>query len=344
MGDQITNETIPVNTDETITGDSSTTSSTEVTNPEVIISRDDFKGLSKFIGKEDTKNNSVTATDTPSTPVVDAATGVSSTTEEAEQPAPAIDSPTSGDDTNDKVEDENQDPMESVPIKELTALRKGNMLQADYTRKTQELAEERKKFQQELDLFNQYKDLPVQDALSLWDSLAMDPIGTIRFLEEHYVEQGLTEPKDPEVLKIEKALLEEQQRNKILESQLQENTKVGNRVEFDQYMASLSAKYKDDGFDAEEVLKFCMEHEIPNPEIAFKAIQHERLVIKNQELTKQLEEKGKTAVSEYVKEKATEVSSFIPPVGTGNTSSGITVSKPKTFAEAKKAALARNFG
>lgn len=333
-------------TSDVATGDSGTTPvSTETMNlnpDEASVSRDDFKGLSKFI-KRDTENNSADGTATATTPTADSPSEVTVATEKAEPPVPATDGPTDGDGTAVKPEDTNQDPVETISSAELAELRKGAMLHADYTRKTQELAEERRKFQQDLEHAQGLKDSPVTEALDLWNSLSMDPIGTIRFLEQHYNEKGFNEPKDPEVLKIEQALAEEQKRNKELADQLQSKDVTESQAKFDQYMADLAMKYKDDGFDTTEVINFCIETGINNPEMAFKIMQHDKLVSKNKELEGQLKDSSKTAVTEYVKEKVTETATYTPPVGTGNTSSGVTVNKPKTFADAKKSALARNF-
>lgn len=333
-------------TSDVATGDSGTTpSSTEVMSGEsneVVISRDDFKGLSKFI-KRDTENNSADGTATATTPTADGSSEVTVATEEAGQSAPATSGPTDDDGIAVKPEDTNQDPMETISSAELAELRKGSMLHADYTRKTQELAEERKKFQQDLEHAQGLKDSPVTEALDLWNSLSMDPIGTIRFLEQHYNEKGFMEPKDPEVLKIEQALAEEQKRNKELADQLQNNNVAESQAKFDKYMTDLATKYKDDGFDTAEVINFCIESGINNPEAAFKIMQHDKLVSKNKELEDQLKSTSKAAVTEYVKDKVTETVTFTPPVGTGNTSSGVTVNRPKTFADSRKAALARNF-
>ena len=110
-------------------------------------------------------------------------------------------------------------------------------------------------------------------------------------------------------------------------------------------MNDLADKYKGDGFDKEEVLKYCMDKGIPDPEQAFKAMNYDRMMGKSkqeiEEANKKVEEKEKTAVTNYVKEKIVTNANHIPPVGTSKTGNGISVSKPKTFAEARKSAMNR---
>ena len=82
--------------------------------------------------------------------------------------------------------------------RELTAeqvleMEKGTMMQSDYTKKTQALAEERR-------LFEQQKQ-ENERAFQIMRDIERDPIGTLQKLQEEYEAKGVYEPKDPEQLK-----------------------------------------------------------------------------------------------------------------------------------------------
>jgi hypothetical protein len=125
------------------------------------------------------------------------------------------------------------------------------MLQADYTRKTQELAEQRKEL-------SKYQDKNLDEAVSLWERLGSDPIGTIRFLEEHYAEQGITEPKDPAVLKYEMELAKKdaelKEKNSLIEAQAAKERQEG----FNKHMNMLVDKYKDYNLDTKTVVQLLL--------------------------------------------------------------------------------------
>lgn len=223
---------------------------------------------------------------------------------------------------------------EEMTYEQIVELKKGNMLQADYTRKTQELAEQRKEL-------SKYQDKNLDEAVSLWERLSSDPIGTIRFLEEHYAEQGITEPKDPAVLKYEMELAKKdaelKEKNSLIEAQAAKERQEG----FNKHMNMLVDKYKDYNLDIKTVVQYCIDHQLPDPELGFKALAAEQIEKDNIELKKKLEEKQTDVVSDYVKDKLVKNETYKAPVGSGSTGTGVTITKPKTFQEARKSALAR---
>jgi|GEM_PF-3346036 len=235
---------------------------------------------------------------------------------------------------------------EELTLEEIVELKKGNMRQADYTKKTQELAEDRKELQR-------LRELPIKDAIDLWDSLSRDPIGTVRYLEEHYNGLGFTEPKDPEVLRAEKELADEKAKNKQLAEDNDTKQQEETMQLFNTYMDGLAVKYKAQGFDRDKVLEYAMTNNIPDPENAFKAMMFDVIPTKEVELAKTKEELEntkkkaeadvKSAVTDYVKDKVITSANFVAPVGSGNSGSGVSVEKPKTWKAARQAAMSRQW-
>lgn len=242
------------------------------------------------------------------------------------------------------------DDLEATP-EEIAEWKNGYMMQADYTRKTQELARERE------DFTNKVKEMEnnstIKDALDLWDNLARDPIGILNALREHYEEQGITEPRDPEVVKAEI------ERDKATRENNQLKTSEARRI-FNEHMDSLVDKYGDDGFDRGKVLEYCIKYNIPDPETAWMAMREPLASVqeansktkaledriaelegKLAESIKNTEEEGKKAVSSYVKNKIERSANFVPPIGSGNSGAAVTATVPKTFREAKLSAMNR---
>lgn len=258
---------------------------------------------------------------------------------EAKEPPPPAEANPEPEVTKVKIGDE------ELTLEQIQELKKGSMLQADYTRKTQELANQRKQIEEEAARIAKYKDQPVDDAMTLWEQLSMDPVGTIRYLEQHYSEQGITEPEDPEILKAKLELVKEKQKSATLEQEVTNKKLEEGKKIFDEYMVSLSEKYKDHGFDTESVLTYCRENGISNPEVGFKAMMFDPAVSTLQQQMEfvrlEAENQKKSAVTDYVKDKVVKAANYNTPVGSGISGSGFSVEKPKTMKAAKQAAMQR---
>lgn len=154
-----------------------------------------------------------------------------------------------------------------VPVKEALA---GYQRQADYTRKTQELSEQRKQ---------------VQFAASLAESLQKDPAGTLQALQQHY---GLGTPTPQDAIEeewldpAEKHLRQLEQRIAAFEQQkaMDELTRT---------IDSLQSKYGDD-FDADEVVAKALATGSTDLEAVFKQITFDKVYSKASDAQKKLME------------------------------------------------------
>jgi len=230
---------------------------------------------------------------------------------------------------------------EEVTAEQIREWEKGYMRQADYTKKTQALAEEKRQFEAEK---AKHDPQLIQNAMSLWKQIEIDPIGTLEKLREHYEAQGIYEPKDEAVLKLEmeKRQLEEEKQRLEQEKQQRYQQELYNRLE--SQLGALADKHGAE-FNRDEVIDFMRQNNIFDAEKAWKAMHHDTLAESLQkqinDLKQQIKEAEKNAVNKYVKTKTTKQA--VPlPVGAGNTGSPpVKINPPKTFEDAKKAALAR---
>jgi len=183
-----------------------------------------------------------------------------------------------------------------VPLKEALA---GYQRQADYTRKTQELSEQRKQ---------------VQFGAALQEALQNDPKGTLELLKEHYgVSTQQTSEDELSLDPIEKQYRQLESRLKQMEQQkaLQDLEKT---VEF------LSRKYGD-AFDADEVIAKALATGNSNLEAVYKQTAFDRIfeqnATANQVKAKKAEEektivqakREATVVSKGASSKSADVSS-----------------------------------
>lgn len=154
-----------------------------------------------------------------------------------------------------------------VPVKEALA---GYQRQADYTRKTQELSEQRKQ---------------VQFAASLAESLQKDPAGTLQALQQHYglgapiqdkpVEEEYLDPAEKHLRQLEQRIASfEQQRA------MDELTRT---------IDSLQSKYGDD-FNADEVVAQALATGSTDLEAVFKQITFDKVFSKATDAQKKLME------------------------------------------------------
>jgi molybdopterin converting factor small subunit len=235
---------------------------------------------------------------------------------------------------------------------------KGHLRQSDYTKKTQSLAEERRKMDSEKAQLMTYKE-QADKALQLARDIELDPIGTLDRLRDSYAEKGIYEAKDPEVLAQEKRIRSLEQEKQRLEHEKAEKANQDAVSELTGKLEKLAERYKDK-FDQVEVLQFMVDNKFADPEAAFKAMKADVLVedvkkeseSKVSELQKQIDElkaqmktTSTTAVNEYVKAKTTKSEAPLPVGATGGGGSPpVQINRPRTFQEARKAAMARGTG
>lgn len=187
-----------------------------------------------------------------------------------------------------------------VPVKEALA---GYQRQADYTRKTQELSEQRRQ---------------VQFGGALQEALQNDPKGTLELLKQHY---GLDETpltKEEEELQdpVEKQYRQLEQRVQAFEHQ-----KAADELE--RTVASLQAKYED--FDANEVVSKALALGSTNLEAVYKQISFDK-VYEDAQAIRQI--RSKAASDEQTRTSAKRQAGV---VSGGTTSSSADVSaKPIT--------------
>ena len=139
-----------------------------------------------------------------------------------------------------------------VPLKEALA---GYQRQADYTRKTQELAEQRRQ---------------VQFAAALQEALQNDPASTVELLSQHYgVNQKPTSEEDEFLDPVEKQYRQ-------LETRIQAFEQEKAMRELENQIESLSRRYGE-LFDANEVVAKALATGSTNLEATYKQIAFDRL-------------------------------------------------------------------
>lgn len=145
-----------------------------------------------------------------------------------------------------------------VPLKEAVS---GYQRQADYTRKTQQLAEERKN---------------VQFAQAIQQALDNDPLATIELLKNHY---GLDQQESFEEDDIWADPMEKQY--KQLERRLASFEEQQAMNELERTIGGLQQKYGDD-FDANEVVSMALAQGTTNLEAVYKQMAFDRLYSREQ--------------------------------------------------------------
>ena len=141
-----------------------------------------------------------------------------------------------------------------VPLSEALA---GYQRQADYTRKTQEIAEQRKE---------------VQFASAIQQALQNDPAGTIQLLTEHY---GLGQQQASEEDDLYADPSERQLRQ--LESRVRSFEEAQAMQELEKTIGSLQSKYGED-FDANEVIATALATGNDDLEGIYKQVAFDRLI------------------------------------------------------------------
>lgn len=151
-----------------------------------------------------------------------------------------------------------------VPLKEAVS---GYQRQADYTRKTQQLAEERKS---------------VQFAQAIQQALDNDPSATIELLKGHY---GINDQPEFEEDDFFADPMEKQYRQ--LESRIRSFEEQQAMNELERTIGSLQQKYGDD-FDANEVVSIALAQGTTNLEAVYKQMAFDKLYA-NQQAQRELQ-------------------------------------------------------
>jgi len=184
-----------------------------------------------------------------------------------------------------------------VPLSEAL---NGYQRQADYTRKTQELAEQRRQ---------------VQFAAALQEALQNDPNSTLQLLQEHY---GVNMQQSSEDEELYVDPVEKQYRQ--LESRIQAFEQEKAMRELENKIESLSQRYGED-FDASEVVAKALATGNADLEAVYKQIAFDRLYDKSKVVSKVSEKnaqeqqkiveskRGATVVSKGASAKSADVSS-----------------------------------
>lgn len=144
-----------------------------------------------------------------------------------------------------------------VPLKEAVS---GYQRQADYTRKTQQLAEERK---------------GVQFAAAIQQALDNDPQATIELLKNHYGINEQVDSFDEDDLFADPM----EKQYKQLESRLRSFEEQQAMNELERTISGLQSKYGDD-FDANEVVSTALAQGTTNLEAVYKQMAFDRLYSK----------------------------------------------------------------
>ena len=188
-----------------------------------------------------------------------------------------------------------------VPLQEALA---GYQRQADYTRKTQELSEQRKQ---------------VEFAATLAQSLQEDPAGTLQALQQHYGVTAQPEVEDEWLDPAEKQLRQLEQRIAAFEQQkaMDELTRT---------IDKLQSKYGED-FNPDEVVAKAIATGVTDLEAVFKQITFDKVYSKASEASKKLAEEQARV---QAKRSATVVSAGTSSRGGAAT----TTAQPKTVFEA----------
>jgi len=186
-------------------------------------------------------------------------------TAEAPQPEPELFDYTEVADKVVKLQVDGQEVV--VPVKEALS---GYQRQADYTRKTQELAEQRKQ---------------VQFAAALSDALQKDPAGTLQALQQHY---GLGAPTQSQPAE-EEYLDPAEKHLKSLEQRIASFEQQKAMDDLTRTIDSLQGKYGDE-FNADEVVAKALATGSTDLEAVFKQITFDKVYSKANEASKKLQE------------------------------------------------------
>lgn len=176
-----------------------------------------------------------------------------------------------------------------VSLKEALA---GYQRQSDYTRKTQELSEQKKQ---------------TQMAEALQNALANDPAGTLQLLQQHY---GVQEVQSEEEDLWQDPVMKELNDLKNWKSQLEYERTLG---QIEKEILTLESKYGEE-FDRDEVIAKALAIGSNDLEATFKTIAFDKVFAEKQKATKQV---AQTKTRTDAKRGAQAVSGGTSSQGTG---------------------------
>ena len=187
-----------------------------------------------------------------------------------------------------------------VPLKEALS---GYQRQADYTRKTQELAEERRE---------------VQFARAIQQALDNDPAATVELLKSHY---GLTNQQASDLMGEEDDLfvdpIEKQYRE--LDNRIRSFEEQQAYQELERTISSLQSKYDD--FDANEVVASALASGMTDLEAVYKQMAFDKLY-QQQQIQKQIASQQSAKEQQVVDAKRQAGAVVSSGSSAANTSSG----------------------
>lgn len=228
--------------------------------------------------------------------------------------------------------------------RELTAeqileLEKGHMMQSDYTKKTQALAEERRQLEEQ--------KKANEKAFKMLQDYELDPVGTAIRLQEEAEAKGIFEPKDPQELALEARQRELAQKEQEIQRKEEEMYQQTVYRDLESRVLALETKHGSE-FDRNKVIQFMVDEKIYSPEVAWNAIRAEMLEAKSQKqidaLNQKLAKAKEEAVNEFIRSKTIKQNAPLPVGAGGNTGSPpIQIDRPKTLDDARKAAMARPY-
>ena len=315
--------------------------------------RQDLLSMSSFL-RESLKGSEEEDTpeeDTQEEQVAEEAEETEEAEEDPEESEETEETEEEAEETEEEAEETEEEAEESAKIKfsdgrevtldEVLEWEKGYMRQADYTRKTQELAEIRRQLQQEWAHYNKEE---VDYALQIARQIARDPIGTLQKLQEYYESQGIYEPKSPEILAYEDKLRQLEEEKKQLEQLQLEQQQLALKADLERRINALAEAHGKD-FDREKLIQYMIDNNFYNPEEAWKIVSFDvtkgRLQKQIDELNKKLKTVEEEAVKKYLNKKTSKEKKPLPVGSKGSSTPPIRINPPKTLEDAKKAAMAR---
>jgi hypothetical protein len=194
-----------------------------------------------------------------------------------------------------------------VPLKEALS---GYQRQADYTRKTQELSQQKKE---------------IQMAAALQEALTADPVGTLELLQQHYGINATVQSEEEDAW--QDPVIKELNELKNWKSQLEYERTLG---QIEKEIQALENKYGEE-FDREEVIAKALATGSTNLEETFKLIHFDKVYAEKQKATKEVQQ---TKVRTQAKREAQVVSGGTSSKGSGTAP----VQAPKSVLDAWKAA------
>lgn len=193
----------------------------------------------------------------------------------------------------------------------------GYQRQADYTRKTQELSQQRESF---------------QFASALQSALETDPAKTLEMLQDHY---GISRQKAEQMVENEN-LDPSEQKYRELDSRIAQFEDERGLREVEREIASLEEKYGDE-FDVAEVVASALKRGTTDLEGTYKQLAYDKIVAQSK-LSQDAETRRKTKEESVVnaKREASVISGGSSATGNTTDESGTITTIAEAYAAAKR--------